>query len=168
MNVLREEQLRIGDRVLPVSYGNRRIAQVWKEAKVSDAELGNDQLIELPHGKGRIIWSPLPVELNDRIEPISALYQYALASAGCSEELEWAAGGQLPGVYGRKLTFEEGALYVFVSEYSHNADIEVKDPVTGVRYSFVLEKERSVLFGVDKAGQLLAVYRPNQVSIAVL
>ncbi|OBZ08616.1 alpha-amylase family protein [Bacillus sp. FJAT-26390] len=167
VNVLREEQIRIGDRVLPVSYGSRRIAQVWKEAQVSDAALGSDQLIELAHGKGRIIWSPLPVELNDRIEPISALYQYALASAGCSEELEWIAGGQLPGVYGRKLTFQEVALYVFVSEYSHNADIEVKDPVTGIRYSFALEKERSVLFAVDKEGQLLAVYRPDQVGIAV-
>jgi hypothetical protein len=168
VNVLREEQIRIGDRVLPVSYGNRRIAQVWKEAPVNDAELGSsDQLIELSHGKGRIIWSPLPVELNDRIEPVSALYQYALASAGCSEELEWIKGGQLPGVYGRKLTFQEGALYVFVSEYSHNAAIEVKDPVTGVRYSFVLEKERSVLFAVDKEGQQVAVYRPDQVSIAV-
>lgn len=166
VNVLREEQIRIGDRVLPVSYGNRRIAQVWKEALASNAELSSDQLIELSHGKGRIIWSPLPVELNDRIEPISALYQYALASAGCSEELEWITGGQLPGVYGRKLTFQDGALYVFVSEFSNHAAIEVKDPVTGVRYSFELEKERSVLFAVDSNGQILSVYRPEQVKVA--
>lgn len=166
-NVRREEQLRIGDRVLPVSYGNRRIAEVWKEIRIEDAEANADQLFELPLGKGRMIWCPLPVELNDRIEPISAIYQYALASAGCTEELEWIKGGSLPGVYGRKLTFEGGALFVFVSESSFDADIEVKDPANGACYSFMLEKERSVLFAADNNGQLLSVYRPDQVRVTV-
>ncbi|NIK79026.1 hypothetical protein FHS15_004172 [Paenibacillus castaneae] len=168
VNVRREEMLRIGDRMLPVSYGNRRIAQVWKEAVVDAAEADGNQLIEISHGKGRILWCPLPVELNDRIEPISAIYQYALAAAGCSEELKWIKGGHLPGVYGRKLTFQDGALLTFVSEFSMDVEIEVQDPVTGIRYTFMLEKERSVLFAVDNNGGLLSVYRPDQVDVTVL
>lgn len=168
VNVRREEMLRIGDRMLPVSYGNRRIAQVWKEARVGAAEADDNQLIEISHGKGRILWCPLPIELNDRIEPISAIYQYALAAAGCSEELKWIKGGHLPGVYGRKLTFQDGALLTFVSEFSMDVEIEVQDPATGISYEFMLEKERSVLFAVDNNGGLLSVYRPDQVDVSVL
>ncbi|CAM4340908.1 hypothetical protein FHS16_002574 [Paenibacillus endophyticus] len=168
VNVRREELLHIGNRLLPVSYGSRKIAEVWKEARLHTGSAEADQLIELPHGKGRILWCPLPVELNDRIEPISAIYQYALQSSGCREELHWMKGGNFPGVYGRKLNFQEGALLTFVSEFSLDVEIEVQDPATGVRYAFTLEKERSVLFAVNKSGQLLSVYRPNQVDVSVL
>jgi hypothetical protein len=167
VNVRREELLHLGNRMLPVSYSNRRIAQVWKESVAGAAEANADQLIELKHGKGRILWCPLPVELNDRIEPISAIYQHALAIAGCTEELKWVKGGHFPGVYGRKLTFDGGALFTFVSEFSLDVEIEVQDPVTGIRYAFMLEKERSVLFAVDNKGQLLSVYRPDQVEVTV-
>lgn len=168
INVRREELFRIGNLLLPVSYGSRRIAQVWKEARIGGSAADADQLIELSHGKGRILWCPLPVELNDRIEPISAIYRYALESSGCSEELNWIKGGHFPGVYGRKLTFQSGALFTFVSEFSLDVDIEVKNPETGVGYAFVLEKERSVLFAADKNGQLLEVYRPSQVNVTVM
>ncbi|MDQ8735139.1 beta-galactosidase [Paenibacillus sp. LHD-38] len=168
VNVRREELLSIGNRLLPVSYGSRRIAQVWKEARIGAAEAGAEQVMELPLGKGRILWCPLPVELNDRIEPVSAIYRYALESAGCNEELNWIKGGHFPGVYGRKLSFNDGALFTFVSEFSLDAEIEVKDPVTGVHYSFMLEKERSVLFAVDNKGALLSIYRPDQVSITLM
>ncbi|WP_042167520.1 beta-galactosidase [Paenibacillus gorillae] len=166
-NVVREEQLRIGDRVWPVSYGSRRIAQVWKESRKGEADTDADDLRELPLGKGRIIWCPLPVELNDRTETLTALYKYALASSGCVQELEWIKGGELPGVYGRKLQFRDGALFIFVSEFGRHADIEVKDPATGAGYSFELPKERSVMFAVDLQGRLLSVYRPHESSITV-
>lgn len=66
-------------------------------------------------GKGKIIWSPLPVELNERNESIQCLYQYCLKRAGVSEHLIWHEGN-FPGVYGRKLEFENGNLFIFVSE----------------------------------------------------
>ncbi|MGG4146697.1 beta-galactosidase [Paenibacillus algorifonticola] len=182
-NVQREEQLRIGEATFPVSYGNRRIAEVWKEVPISVAAAGEaaagdasdvhraandgDELVELTVGKGRLLWSPLPLELNERTEPIKELYRYALETAGCEQELNWLQGGQLPGVYGRKLTFKSGALFVFVSESGFDARIEVQDPATKGRYAFSLEKERSVLFATDASGKLLAVYRPHQVEVAV-
>ena len=41
---------------------------------------------------------------------------------------------------------------MFVSEYAHDAQIEVKSAATGTTYSFVLERERAVLFAVDRNG----------------
>lgn len=164
-NVLREECMLLQGRCYPVSYGQRRIAEVSKESLVSES--GASAVLEYPLGQGRLIWCPLPVELNERIEPISALYQYAIASANVSDELEWLSSGELPGVYGRKIRFKKGALFVFVSEYAANTEVCVKDRVTGVQYSFKLDKERSVLFATDASGMLRAVYRPNEVTVKV-
>ncbi|THF73560.1 alpha-amylase family protein [Cohnella fermenti] len=176
-NVVREERLELGGRKLAVSYGQRRIAEVAKESLAATdgavqgadglarAAAGADRVVEVAHGKGRILWTGLPLELNDRSEPIAALYEYALAAAGCGPDLEWVQGGELPGVYGRKLAFAEGALFVFVSEYAWDTDVEVKDPDTGAVYSFLLERERSVLFAADGDGKLIASYRSVDIAV---
>ncbi len=166
-NVLREEALDVGGKTLPVSFGNRRIAEVWKEVPAEPSPAAADRVLDVPLGGGRIVWSPLPVELNERSEPILALYRHALRAAGCGSDLEWLEGGRLPGVYGRKLRFDQGSLLIFVSEFGHDATVKVKDPETNRTYTFLLAKERSVLFACDAAGRVTAVYRPEEVAIAV-
>ncbi|MGF7048627.1 hypothetical protein J2T13_003135 [Paenibacillus sp. DS2015] len=168
-NVRREEVLDLQGEALPVSFGHRRIAEVIKEAPVhgsQDNSVG-DSVVNIPLGKGRLIWSPLPIELSERSDTTAAIYRYAIDAAGVERELDWLSGGNLPGVYGRKLSFNTGALFTFVSEYALDAKIEVKDPATGRTYAFMLEQERSVLFATDKAGDLLGVYRPLEVEIIV-
>ena len=49
-----------------------------------------------------------------------------------------------------------------------DAEVKVKDRTTGQAYSFVLEKERSVLFAADPLGNVYAVYRDGQVKIDIL
>ncbi|MCD9025211.1 hypothetical protein [Cohnella silvisoli] len=166
-NVLREEALNIGGSVIPVSFGDRRIAEVFKEVP-SDGQVGAAALVDMQlEGGGRLVWSPLPLELNERIEPLARLYEYVLGVAGYSRELEWISGGGLPGVYGRLLRFKDGALFVFVSEYAVDANIEVRDTRSGKRYSFLLAQERSVLFAVNAEGSLLSVYRPHETIVHI-
>ncbi|NGZ77633.1 beta-galactosidase [Saccharibacillus alkalitolerans] len=165
-NVRREEMLELDGRRLPVSFGGRRIAETLKEIP-ADAEGRADRVLDVPNGRGRLIWSPLPLELGSGDEPIAELYRYAAKQAGVIDDLEWLAGGELAGVYGRKLTFASGSLYVFVSEYAWDAEIEVRDRTTGRTYGFVLESERSVLFAADGEGAVTAVYRPEEVEIRV-
>lgn len=164
-NVVREEQLAVGGKRYAVSYGSRRIAQIAKEVPADRDGREADAAIDVPCGSGRILWCPLPVELNDRDEPIAALYGHALETAGYAPALEWLEGGDLPGVYGRKLSFAEGALFVFVSEYACDTPVRVKDAASGATYSFLLERERSLLFAVDRAGRLTAVYRPDETTV---
>lgn len=172
-NVVREERVDIGGAPVFLSYGQRKIAEVMKEVRLAgdgaadrDAA-GADRVAELPLGKGRLIWCPLPAEVNDRTEAVERLYAYALNVSGYQGQLEWIRGGDLPGVYGRKLNFRDGALFVFVSEYACDTAIEVKDRKTGCTYAFALPRERSVLFAADAKGELLAVYRPDEVKIHV-
>jgi hypothetical protein len=163
-NIVREERLAIGDKEYPVSYGHRRIAEVFKEAGYGTSA-GADQVMEAAYGQGRLIWCPLPVELNERTEPVAALYAHALEVSGARRELEWLRAGDLAGVYGRSLRFKDGELFVFVSEYAHDAQIEVRSTTTGTTYSFVLERERAVLFAVDLTGCVTEVYRPDEVEV---
>ncbi|WP_127579734.1 alpha-amylase family protein [Paenibacillus koleovorans] len=166
-NVLREESLQLGDRTWPVSFGARRIAELVKELPVGQAGRRAAEVTVVPVGRGRLIWCPLPIELSDRTDTLRAVYALALDEAGVAAELEWLQGGGAAGVYGRKLRFAAGAVYVFVSESGVDTPIEVRDPVTGRRYVFALESERSVLFAADAAGELVAVYRPNEVRVEV-
>lgn len=166
-NVRREEALRIGEETVQVSYGHRKIAELCKEVP---AEAGNGMavpsIIEVALGNGRLLWSPLPLELNDRIDTVAAAYRYAMKKSGADQGLIWHKGGEASGVYGRKISFEDGALFVFGSEQSWDTEIEIKDPVSNTVYSFILEADRSVLFAVNKSGELLAVYRPEEVTVA--
>jgi hypothetical protein len=172
-NVRREETLSLQGKRLPVSFGKRRIAEVNKEVLASgDSQAGSgtpaaDAVTDIPLGAGRLIWSPLPVELNERIDTTAELYRYAAEAAGCASGLTWLQGGDDPGIYGRRLRFSEGFLYIFVSEYAWNAQIEVRDDDTGAVYAFELEQERSVLFAADAEGRIQAVYRPHEVQIQV-
>ncbi|WP_257348923.1 beta-galactosidase [Pseudalkalibacillus decolorationis] len=161
-NILREEILDINDKYYPVSFGGERIADTMKE--VSLATESSTALKEIPIGNGKIIWCPLPVELNERSESIVALYEYAMKQTKISEHLEWLKG-DLPGIYGRKLSFENGSLYIFVSEFSRDTTVEILDPETDKIYSFLIEAERSVMFATDKTGYINSVYRPDEVSI---
>ncbi|NOV00981.1 beta-galactosidase [Paenibacillus planticolens] len=164
-NVRREEMLRLQGAELPVSFGRRRIAEAVKEVRAASSGRMGDEVVDIPLGKGRLIWSPLPVELNERTDTLAALYRYAIEAAGCESGLQWKQGGDIAGVYGRKLRYKNGFLYVFVSEFAWDAQIEVRDTDNGAVYAFTLEKERSVLFAADSAGNILSVYRPDEVHI---
>lgn len=175
-NVQREEMLDIDGTSYALAYGRRRIAEVCKEVLVNGnghnqadgSKAKIDSITKVTLGQGKLIWCPLPLELNEREEPLAAMYRYAMHSAGIDSDMEWLNGGELAGVYGRKLTFAEGSLYVFVSEYGRDAEVCVRDARTGATYSFVLESNRSVLFAADASGQLQAVYRPEEVEITQL
>ncbi|MEK4437939.1 beta-galactosidase [Paenibacillus sp. FSL K6-2862] len=164
-NVQREELLNINGVNHRVTYGRRRIAEVAKETLLHQDHDTPDEVTVLPWGKGKIMWTPLPLELNGRDEPLADLYHYAAETAGIHQELEWVSGGDIAGIYGRKLSFPKGNLYVFVSESSLNHKVHVRDTRTGVSYEFKLEKNRSVLFATDAAGKLHTVYRPEEVEI---
>ncbi|NYE03466.1 hypothetical protein F4694_000185 [Bacillus niacini] len=162
VNVLREEMLQIDGTATAVSFGGTKIAELVKE--IGADEKGILSVKEFAFGKGTIIWSPLPMELNERSASIAALYQYALRNAGISEHLIWNEG-DFPGVYGRKLEFEQGSLFIFVSEFSSDANVSVTDPKPGQTYEFLLESERSVLFAADKTGEIIGIYRGDEVKI---
>lgn len=166
-NVLREETLELDGAAHRVAFGERKINTVVVERPATyDSKPGSAlSPVVVSLGAGKLIYNPLPLELNERDEPIIAAYRHALAESSVASELEWLKGGELPGIYGRKLSFEQANLYIFVSEFGADAEIAVRDPEVQSAYRFIVERERTVMFATDKQGELLAVYRPDQVHI---
>src|SRR5690606_15398705 len=96
-NVLREEMLEVNGHHYPVSFGQRRIAQINKDV-LADASTSASILKKVTVGKGTLIWCPLPIELNERSEVMKAVYQEALSHAQVEKEIEWIQGGEFPGI----------------------------------------------------------------------
>lgn len=166
-NLLREERIRIGDEVYEASFPGDRITDSFKQRLAAPDAAGIEAVIEAPCGAGTVLWCPLPLELSDDKAALDALYRLALRRSGAEPDLEWLAGGELAGIYGRKLAFAEGAVYVFVSESGAPAELAVRDPDSGAAYAFRLESGRAVLFAADAEGRLVAVCRPDEVHISV-
>ncbi|MCM3110850.1 beta-galactosidase [Lederbergia lenta] len=161
-NIRREEMMMLQNRAHSLSFPDLRIAEVMKE--VPTASEKPNTVREYAVGKGKLIWSPAPIELNERTEPLIALYNYAIDQAHISSHLEWVQG-DYPGVYGRKLSLAHADLFVFVSEFGDDTTVEITNPTNQASYEFILEAERSVLFATDKGGNIIGIYRKNEISI---
>src|SRR5699024_3098845 len=132
-NVKREDLLIIEGESFPVPVGGERIAVTVKGGTAEN----KCEMQVIKWGNGTVMWSPLHVELNQRSEPSKALYNYGLTAADVKPHLKWIQG-DYPGIYGRKLTFSEGHLFIFVSEFDLDTKIEVQDPITKVTYQFTI------------------------------
>ncbi|GEM_PF-179158 len=164
-NVQREEAFRIGEQQYKLSYGQRKIAKLFKERTTADGS-GPEGLTRLALGSGQLYWCGQPVECNDRTEPIAELYRYMLQESGAQRELVWHDGADNSGLYGKKLTFAQGQLYIFVSEFGYAAPVRVTDPLHGQTYSFEVPAGRIVMFAADRAGKLLSVYRQMPITVS--
>ncbi|MCK0471016.1 beta-galactosidase [Halalkalibacter sp. APA_J-10(15)] len=179
-NIIREERLEVDGEIYPVSFltdqqlsvtfGKNRLAELETEIGVDEQKSKSraTQLRTQEMGKGTFVWCPLPIELNNRDDSLRALYEKVLDDANVTKDLHWEKGSNYLGVYGRKLTFARGNLFVFVSEEAHDVEVQVEDPETGISYQFTLESDRSVLFATNLNGEITAVYRPNEVEISAL
>ncbi|TDQ42936.1 beta-galactosidase [Aureibacillus halotolerans] len=172
-NIRREELLQIGEKRFPVSFFNdrksagvtfsgNRLAEIETE-RVDNCDVSS--IHSWKEGKGSVVWCPLPLELNERDPVLLAFYEQVLQPHQLSAELDWETGGDLPGIYGRKLTFENGSLFIFVSEAAYEIDVAVRDKETGKRYSFSVESERTVMFSCQSDGTLTSIYRPEEVQV---
>ncbi|MCL6458980.1 MAG: beta-galactosidase, partial [Gorillibacterium sp.] len=151
----REETLVLEGMPLPVTFGGDQYEWVDKESVVG---LDFDEVRVIPHGKGKVIWSPLPVELNRNDETVSALYHFAAIEAGVSAPLELESGDRY-GVLLKKLPFKHADLYILVSECGQDQTVVLADREKGRRYRLKLPADRVALFLVDESGEVLYSYR---------
>jgi hypothetical protein len=140
---------------LPVSFGGDQYEWVDKESVVGQ---NVDEVRVIPYGKGKVIWSPLPVELNRNDDTVSALYRFAANVAGVSAPLELEKGNRY-GVLLKKLPFKQADLYILVSECGQDQTVVLADNEKGRRYRLELPADRVALFLADESGKVLCSYR---------
>jgi hypothetical protein len=158
--VAQEEHLGIGDMLYRLSYRGDKFQRLEKSVQVPGAPA---RVAEFREGRGRVIWSPLPVELAEQIAPTTVLYRHALAAANVESRfrVERADPGVLiyPAVYG------EAALYGIVSELGSATEVRLTDIETGTSLEVALPAGRGALVLVgSRDGRILGRYAPDATS----
>ena len=147
---IRDQTFEWAGEPLQLSYGG------LKTTKLSRAELpGNKDWAEVRLDKGRILFSALPLELNDRPEATAAVYAYAIKAAGI--EPAYTTTIHDAGMLICPTELAEATLYVLASE-TNRRDVAFHDARSGKNFKGVLEPGRAALLLVGKDGKLITAY----------
>jgi len=114
---------------------------------------------ETAHGKGRILFAALPLELNDNLQAIGDVYAYALKTAGVVPVYTTAVHD--PGMLICPTRFAHATLYVLTSE-SSGSEVSFTDVASGKNFSGTLEPGRAALLLVGNDGRVIASYNWRQ------
>jgi Beta-galactosidase len=113
------------------------------------------QWAETPLGKGRILFSALPLELNSNLRAVADVYNYALKAAGIAPVYSTAITD--PGILICPTLYSKATLYVITSESNQTA-VSFKDLRSGKEFSGSLPPGHAALLLVGTDGTLLASY----------
>ena len=114
--------------------------------------------IEVPLGKGKILYSTLPLELNTDLASIAKVYAYAVKTADVSRTYTTPINN--PGILVCPTKLADGTLYVLESE-TETAAVSFSDIRSGKTFSGNLEAGRAALLLVGKDGELVSSYGWN-------
>lgn len=150
---LRDQTFTWAGKPLPLIYGGS------KTTILSRAQLpGGEDWMEQPLGRGRILFSALPLELNDRLDSVAAVYSYAIEAAGI--ESAYTTTSTDPGILICPTLFPQATLYVLTSETNQTA-VSFRDRRSGKTFTGALDPGRAALLLIGNDGALLANYHWN-------
>jgi hypothetical protein len=116
---------------------------------------GSQDWIEKPLGKGRILFSALPLELNSNLAAVGAVYRYALQVAHV--EPIYTTTLDDPGLLICPTLYPKATLYVLTSESNRTA-VSFTDRRSGKTFSGNLASGHAAILLVGTGGELLASY----------
>jgi hypothetical protein len=105
-------------------------------------------LEEIPYGKGRVFWAGYPVELAEGLDPATELYKYVGERIGLKRPYEL----QTPlssGVLIYPTVLDDSVLYVLVSDSADDANVDLRDNLTGARLMLTLNSQHAALALID-------------------
>ena len=107
-------------------------------------------------GQGKIVFSALPLELNDNLQAIGEVYKYAAKQAGFTSA--YSTSLQDPAILICPTRFPHATLYVITSESGKATNVSFEDHHSGKHFSTTLEAGRAAMLVVAEGGQMLASY----------
>jgi hypothetical protein len=108
---------------------------------------------EKPLGKGRILFAPLPLELNDNVQAIGDVYRYAAKTAGVVPD--YSTDLRDPGILICPTRFPHATLYVLTSE-SGQTEVSFRDTASGKVIAGQLQPGHAAMFMIGEGGKILA------------
>ena len=146
----REQTLHLPSGPLPLQYGG------MKTTVLDRAFFANGKdWAEVPLGKGRVLVSAQPIELNSNLESIAAVYAYALGKAGV--DATYTTDIKDPGILICPTRLPNATLYAITSETAAT-DVRFHDERSGKSFAGHLDAGRAALLLVGTDGKVLATY----------
>jgi hypothetical protein len=136
--------LQLKDRAIPLSFDQDK--QSWLESLRFD---DGSTLKEIPHGKGRILWTAYPVELAEGAQPAAELYAYVAQQLGITPAFQLSSPVS-PGVLIYPMVLQDSVLYVMISDSDDDAKIELRDKLTGARLTVALAGQHAAIAVIGK------------------
>ncbi len=109
----------------------------------------------MPLGHGKVLFSALPLELNDNLQSIADVYAYALRTAGVGAT--YTTEIKNPGILICPTRLPGATLYVLTSETA-TTPVSFRDTRSGKSFSATLDAGRAALLLVDEKGNLVTSY----------
>ena len=117
------------------------------------------QVMALKHGRGQLLFSPLPLELADDVEPLAELYETAIVESGVERPFDREP--RPSGVLAIPLCFESVVLYALVSQTDTACRVTLRHGPDRVAIPVDVPAQRAVLLLVERGtGKVLDHYRP--------
>jgi hypothetical protein len=127
-----------------------------KTTVLSRAQLPGDQdWVEKPLGKGRILFAALPIELNQNLQAVGDIYRYAIKAANISPTYTTTVTDA--GVLMCPTRLPKATLYVLASESNQKA-VSFHDVRSGKDFAGKLENGRAALLLISDEGKLITTY----------
>jgi hypothetical protein len=149
--------LQLRDEVLKTPVGNLPLHYDGQATTMLDRDtLPNGvNFTERPLGKGKILFSTLPLELNGDLNSIAKVYDFALKSAHINPT--YATTTTNPGILICPTRLPHATLYVLTSE-TESTMVSFTDKRSGRSFSGLLNAGRAALLMVTDHGDLVARY----------
>ena len=142
--IAESESITIGARSYPVRYEGDKMQRIEKAlVKGSSAST-----ILQPYGLGRVVWSPLPLELGDSMTAIAAFYRHALALARIAPI--FTATPRTPEVLVLPSVFRDVVLYTFISEAARDVRMTVTHLETRKQFNVLVPAGRTAMMFIDR------------------
>ncbi|HXC69074.1 MAG TPA: beta-galactosidase, partial [Pyrinomonadaceae bacterium] len=138
------EAITIGAREYVVRYDGEKMQRIEK-AVIARSPV---RVIVQPYGLGRVVWSPLPLEVGDSMTAIAAFYRLALSLARVAPV--FTATPTTPAVLILPLVFRDVVLYTFISEIDRDVRLTVTHLETRERFNVVVPATRTKMMLVDR------------------
>lgn len=116
---------------------------------------GNQNWVEKQTGKGKILFSALPLELNDNLKAVGDAYVYALKVAGVTPSYTTTLTD--PGIMICPTHYPDATLYVLTSE-SNQTHVALTDVRSGRSFEGEITPGRAAILLVDSNGRVRSAY----------
>ena len=136
-----------------LEYGGRETTVLDKAVLPGEATWA-----QIPLGKGEVLFSSLPLELNENLQAVAQVYAFAIARARVRHT--YTTASRDPAVLICPTLLPEATLYVLASE-TEASTVEWTDMRSGKRFAGTLGAGRAALLLVGVKGELLAEYGWN-------